>query len=282
MQRPFFATLIVLALLARAGLARGQEARGAAEAPPSPSPTDTVYLKNGETLRGTVVEARFNDHATVRLPDGRSVRIEWYRIARIEVGSSPLSAQGRDDEQPIHLSLPGNTSRYTMQDASGRSISESEFRRLYRSRLGTPDLDVEAERHIADENRSMVRIAAITSPSALAIGAGLLALTVYCVRTPGDDHAPCGFAAAFGGTAAGIGAYSLVFLGCEIFAGRACLAMTGGAGPLDVGAMSRYLHDYDNVRRSAPGAPPTDSASPAQVGPSAASASPYPIGDWRD
>jgi hypothetical protein len=48
---------------------------------------DTVYLKDGGMMRGTLVELLPNDHVTVQLPSGQSTVVEWARIDHIERAS---------------------------------------------------------------------------------------------------------------------------------------------------------------------------------------------------
>lgn len=45
---------------------------GAQELPRAAVVTDVLVLRGGETLRGTIIEAIVGDHATLRLPDGRT------------------------------------------------------------------------------------------------------------------------------------------------------------------------------------------------------------------
>jgi len=52
--------------------------------------TDIVYLKGGGMLRGTLIEAIPNDHATLEMATGQTAVIPWDRIERIErAGSRP-------------------------------------------------------------------------------------------------------------------------------------------------------------------------------------------------
>jgi hypothetical protein len=59
-----------------------------------PIGSDFVYLKGGGIIRGTLIEAIPNDHATVELATGQSAVIPWARIERIDRngGSSPPPA----------------------------------------------------------------------------------------------------------------------------------------------------------------------------------------------
>jgi hypothetical protein len=45
---------------------------------------DAVTLREGEVIRGVLVESLPNDHATVQLPNGQLALIPWERIARID------------------------------------------------------------------------------------------------------------------------------------------------------------------------------------------------------
>jgi hypothetical protein len=59
-----------------------------------PVGNDLVYLKGGGIIRGTLIEAIPNDHATVELATGQSAVIPWDRIERIDRSgaSSPAPA----------------------------------------------------------------------------------------------------------------------------------------------------------------------------------------------
>jgi hypothetical protein len=59
---------------------------------PAPIGNDFVYLKGGGIIRGTLIEAIPNDHATVELVTGQSAVIPWDRIERIDRGASPTPA----------------------------------------------------------------------------------------------------------------------------------------------------------------------------------------------
>ncbi len=60
--------------------------------PPPAGATDTVVLKNGGMIRGTLIEVLPNDHATVQLPSGQSAIIQWGEIHHIERGGAPAAA----------------------------------------------------------------------------------------------------------------------------------------------------------------------------------------------
>jgi hypothetical protein len=48
---------------------------------------DTVFLKDGGLMRGTLIEMLPNDHVTIELPTGQTTVVEWGRIDHIERGS---------------------------------------------------------------------------------------------------------------------------------------------------------------------------------------------------
>jgi hypothetical protein len=52
-----------------------------------PTTGDTIYLKDGGLMRGTLVEMLPNDHATIQLATGQTATIEWGRIDHIERGA---------------------------------------------------------------------------------------------------------------------------------------------------------------------------------------------------
>jgi hypothetical protein len=84
---------------------------GAADAPagvnvqrlPAPIGSDTVSLKGGGIIRGTLIEAIPNDHATVALATGQSAVIPWDRIERIDRGAPPTIAPAA----PARVPAPG-------------------------------------------------------------------------------------------------------------------------------------------------------------------------------
>jgi hypothetical protein len=47
-------------------------------------PGDSVYLRGGGVMRGSLVELLPNDHVTLLLPTGQTARIDWARIEHIE------------------------------------------------------------------------------------------------------------------------------------------------------------------------------------------------------
>jgi hypothetical protein len=55
---------------------------------------DIVYLKDGGMIRGTLLEAIPDDHATVQLATGQSAIIPWVRVARIDRSKAPSAAPG--------------------------------------------------------------------------------------------------------------------------------------------------------------------------------------------
>jgi hypothetical protein len=57
----------------------------------APGTPDTVVLKNGGMIRGTLVEVLPNDHATVQLPSGQSAIVQWGEIHHIERGAAPTA-----------------------------------------------------------------------------------------------------------------------------------------------------------------------------------------------
>ncbi|HNN97935.1 MAG TPA: hypothetical protein PKI03_36980, partial [Pseudomonadota bacterium] len=56
------------------------------------SPERTIYLRDGSTVKGDLVEALISDHTTLRLPSGELRTLRWGNIKRI-VGPRPASAQ---------------------------------------------------------------------------------------------------------------------------------------------------------------------------------------------
>ncbi|MFO0675164.1 MAG: hypothetical protein U0169_01420 [Polyangiaceae bacterium] len=58
----------------------------------STSGDDTVYTKDGGVVRGAIVEMIANDHVTLRLSSGKTERISWANVERIERPASAASA----------------------------------------------------------------------------------------------------------------------------------------------------------------------------------------------
>lgn len=56
------------------------------------SPERTIYLRDGSTVKGDLVEALISDHTTLRMPNGELRTLRWSNIKRI-VGPRPASAQ---------------------------------------------------------------------------------------------------------------------------------------------------------------------------------------------
>lgn len=66
----------------------GTDAPAAVNVPRAQVGSDVVYLKGGGMIRGTLVEAIPNDHATVELVNGQSAVIPWDRVERIDRGGT--------------------------------------------------------------------------------------------------------------------------------------------------------------------------------------------------
>jgi hypothetical protein len=79
-----------------------------APAAPSAGTPDTVVLKNGGMLRGTLVEVLPNDHATIQLPSGQSAIVQWGEIHHIERGGAPAAAAPAPAGGPIQK-MPNST-----------------------------------------------------------------------------------------------------------------------------------------------------------------------------
>jgi hypothetical protein len=81
--------------------------------PPGTAGTpDTVVLKNGGMIRGTLVEVLPNDHATVQLPSGQSAIIQWAEIHHIERGGAPTAAPSVPPQGGL-VPLPATTAPVT-------------------------------------------------------------------------------------------------------------------------------------------------------------------------
>src|SRR5262249_28257391 len=74
----------------------------------SPGAPDTVVLKNGGMIRGTLVEVLPNDHATVQLPSGQSAITQGGEIHHTERGAAPTATPGTPQGAPA-APLPNAT-----------------------------------------------------------------------------------------------------------------------------------------------------------------------------
>ncbi len=81
----------------------------------APAPTvatattpDTIVLKNGGMLRGTLVELLPNDHATIQLPSGQSAIVQWGEIHHVERGVATAPATPVAPTGPVQR-LPNTT-----------------------------------------------------------------------------------------------------------------------------------------------------------------------------
>ena len=61
----------------------------AANAPPPSVGADVIYLKNGGSLRGTIIDAIPNAQARIQLATGEIATVQWTEIARIERAETP-------------------------------------------------------------------------------------------------------------------------------------------------------------------------------------------------
>ncbi len=87
--------------------------------------SETVYLRNGGMLRGTVTEVVPGDHATVALATGQVATVQWAQIERIEraprpepqVSALPVPASVKtvvvhiESERPVRLEVKGATGK---------------------------------------------------------------------------------------------------------------------------------------------------------------------------
>jgi hypothetical protein len=86
-KRSLVSAVTALALFVQAtGLAHAAPPPPPGSALPAPAPPggDAIYLKDGGTLRGQLIEMLPNDHATIRLPTGQNAIAPWSNIERIE------------------------------------------------------------------------------------------------------------------------------------------------------------------------------------------------------
>jgi hypothetical protein len=94
-----FVVSLVLSVAAPALVWASYEPSAWGQLPPRPLwAGDTVLLKNGGMIRGTLIEVLPGDHVTIALPDGSMARIAWPDVERIE--SRPI------EPPPVAPSLP--------------------------------------------------------------------------------------------------------------------------------------------------------------------------------
>jgi hypothetical protein len=73
---------------------------------------DVVHLKDGGVMRGTLVEAIPNDHATLHLATGQNAIIPWRLIDHIEANAAPLPPPSTNVEEDgrqaafVHIDSP--------------------------------------------------------------------------------------------------------------------------------------------------------------------------------
>jgi hypothetical protein len=106
-----------------------------ADAPHAQVGSDVVYLKGGGMIRGTLVEAIPNDHATVELANGQSAVIPWDRVDRIDrggmtvppspyyptPGAVPPAPKGPVPSAAVHIESDKSDSPVTIERREGRN-----------------------------------------------------------------------------------------------------------------------------------------------------------------
>jgi hypothetical protein len=86
------ATLVAVVALTAASPAVAQESPAQGQpAAATNTGTDTIDLKSGGLLRGTIIEAIPNSHARIQLATGEVAKVPWSDIARIERAPRPAS-----------------------------------------------------------------------------------------------------------------------------------------------------------------------------------------------
>ena len=73
----------------------------AANAAPPSVGGDVIYLKNGGSLRGTIIDAIPNAQARIQLATGEIATVQWTAIARIERGEAPKGTAGPGPVRPL-------------------------------------------------------------------------------------------------------------------------------------------------------------------------------------
>ncbi|MEO8799459.1 MAG: hypothetical protein ABI551_16325 [Polyangiaceae bacterium] len=80
---------------------------------------DVVVLRDGGAIRGLLMEVLPNDHASVKLADGRTAIIPWALIHHIEQGSHPVKAPEAPTPAPAPASIAPNTASAPIEHPSG-------------------------------------------------------------------------------------------------------------------------------------------------------------------
>lgn len=84
----------------------GPTSNASAESAPSAATPDSVALKDGSLLRGTLVEIKEGSHVLLKLDGGQVARIRWDVVARVERAGAPV-APGAPGAPPAPPTLPG-------------------------------------------------------------------------------------------------------------------------------------------------------------------------------
>lgn len=85
----------------------------------------TVWCRDGAFYRGEPIEYVPNDHLTLRLVDGKSLRIGWDKVASVE--GMPSKAASPKAEEPVRRSLPPTTPARPAPVAPVSSVDEPSF-----------------------------------------------------------------------------------------------------------------------------------------------------------
>jgi hypothetical protein len=93
MRRGFLSALVVGLSLTVASAAYAQQ--------PQQQPIDTVELRSGGVVRGTIVELLPGDHVTIQLPSGLKT-FPWGEVSRVE-------RAGAQPQGPVYTAPPGTT-----------------------------------------------------------------------------------------------------------------------------------------------------------------------------
>ncbi len=71
-----------------------------------PAPSDNVVLKDGGSIKGTLIEVLPGDHATVQLPSGQTATVRWDVIHHIERGGVTVQTQQAPQANTVVVQAP--------------------------------------------------------------------------------------------------------------------------------------------------------------------------------
>lgn len=93
---------------------------------------DTVYLRGGGMMRGTIEEVLPGAHVTIALPTGELRSVPWTDVARVVIGNAPGAATAIQVEAaPVVVAITGPLARV--------HVASTKLVQLFRRPAGTKD-----------------------------------------------------------------------------------------------------------------------------------------------